>query len=211
MDFIPEEIARYAEAFTTAEPGILAELNRETWGKMMQPRMLSGHLQGRILAMLSRMIQPMNILEIGTFTGYSAICLCEGLKPNGRLTTIDVNEEYKAIIRKYVKKAGLEDKIELIIGNATEIIPGLSQNFDMVFIDADKENYSRYFDLVFGKVRQGGFIVADNVLWSGKVLSNDADAETMAIKKFNEKIKNRRDVEHILIPVRDGLMVTRKL
>ena len=210
MEFLPEEISVYTEAHTAAESEILARLNRETWQKMVQPRMLSGHLQGRVLSMLSHMIKPKRILEIGTFTGYSALCLSEGLTEEGKLITIDVNEEFESMIRRYIKEAGAEEKIELLIGDASTIIPGLQEKFDLVFIDADKENYCRYFDLVFEKVRKGGFIIADNVLWSGKVVEAKVDAETKALMDYNEKIQGDERVENVLFPIRDGLMICRK-
>ena len=211
MEFLPEKINQYVEDFTSQEDQILAELNKETWQKMVQPRMLSGHIQGRILSMISHMMNPKYILEIGTFTGYSAICLAEGLKEDGKVITIDVNEEFEDIIRRYIKASDNEDKIELKIGHANEVIPQLDMEFDLVFIDADKENYSNYYDLVFGKVSKGGFIVADNVLWSGKVIEDKVDTETQALKNYVEKINNDDRVENVLLPVRDGLMVCRKL
>ncbi len=210
MEFLPEKISQYSESHTSPESDILSRLNRETWSKMLVPRMLSGHLQGRVLSLLSYMVNPDCILEIGTFTGYSALCLSEGLKTNGKVITIDINEEFEDIIHRYVKEAGAENKIELIIGNALEIIPELNEVFDLVFIDADKENYSNYFDLVIDKVRKGGFIIADNVLWSGKVLDEKTDSETQAIKDYNVKILNDSRVENVLFPIRDGLMICRK-
>ena len=211
MEFLPEDISHYTESHSSPEPDLLARLNRETWSKMVQPRMLSGHLQGRVLSMLSHMIRPQRILEIGTFTGYSAICLSEGLAEGGRLTTIDVNEEFEDIIRRYIGEAGLEDRIELIIGDAAKIIPEINEDLDLVFIDADKENYSLYFDLVFPILRKGAYVIADNVLWSGKVLEEKTDAETQALKDFNEKILKDERVEQVLFPIRDGLMICRKL
>lgn len=213
MDFIAQEITDYAERFTTEEGTVLGELNRETYAKVMTPRMLSGHLQGQVLRMFSQMIRPNNILEIGTYTGYSALCLVDGLREGGKLYTIDVNEELHDIIRKYVSKAGKQDSIELKMGNALEIIPTLNVAFDLVFIDADKENYSNYFDLVFDKLNPGGFIIADNVLWSGKVLEDDSqlDKDTIALKAYARKIKADPRVEQVFIPIRDGLLVARKL
>lgn len=181
MEFLPEKISNYVEHHTTPESHALSELNRETWSKMVQPRMLSGHLQGRVLSMLSHMLRPKRILEIGTFTGYSALCLSEGLAEGGKLTTIDINEEFEDIIKRYLKEAGREDQIELKIGDAAEIIPSIEDELDLVFIDADKENYSRYYDLVIDRLRAGGIIIADNVLWSGKVLDEKTDAETQAL------------------------------
>ncbi len=213
MDFLPKDIGAYAESFTREEGGILSELNRETYAKVMTPRMLSGHLQGQVLRMFSQMIGPKNILEIGTYTGYSALCMVDGLQDGGKLITIDVNEELQDIIKKYVSKAGKNDQVELRIGNALEVIPTLDQKFDLVFIDADKENYSNYFDLVFDKLNVGGYIIADNVLWSGKVLEDDAvlDKDTIALKHYAQKIKADDRVEQVFLPIRDGLLLARKL
>ena len=197
----------------TKESSLLSELNRETWSKVLIPRMLSGHLQGRALSMLSKMIRPKRVLEIGTYTGYSAICLCEGLEQGGKLITIDINEELENMAISYFKKAAVKDKIQHFVGNAIDIIPTLDDGFDLVFIDADKENYSNYFDLVIDKMPVGGFIIADNVLWSGKVVkTTDAkDQETKAIKAFNNKVQNEERVENVLFPIRDGLMICRKI
>ncbi len=213
MDFLPHEIEAYAEKFTREEGEVLAELNRETYAKVMTPRMLSGHLQGQVLRMFSQMIKPQNILEIGTYTGYSALCMVDGLQPGGKLTTIDVNEELQEIITKYIRKANKEDVIEPLVGNALEIIPTLSLTYDLVFIDADKENYSNYFDLVFEKLNPGGYIIADNVLWSGKVLDDDSklDKDTIALKDYAKKIKADKRVENVMMPIRDGLLIARKL
>ncbi len=213
MDFLPKEIERYAEQFTTAESEVLAALNRETWAKVMTPRMLSGHLQGQALRMFSLMMRPANILEIGTYTGYSAICLAEGLRPGGKLITIDINEELHGMVQRYLERAGLNDRVEALVGNARDIIPTLPQTFDLVFIDADKENYATYFDLVIDRMSTGGFIIADNVLWSGKVLQPDSelDRETIALKDFARKLKDDSRVETVLLPIRDGLLVARKI
>ena len=213
MEFIAKEIEAYAEGFTREEGEILAELNRETYAKVMTPRMLSGHLQGQVLRMFSQMIKPNNILEIGTYTGYSALCMVDGLSESGKLTTIDVNAELQDIIKKYIDKAGKQNSIDLRIGNALEIIPTLNQTFDLVFIDADKENYSNYFDLVFEKLNPGGYVIADNVLWSGKVLENDADLDkdTIALKDYAKKIKADPRVENVMMPIRDGLLIAKKL
>ena len=210
MEFLPEKINTYTENHSEAESDLLSKLNRETWSKMVQPRMLSGHIQGRILSTLSHMIRPRRILEIGTFTGYSALCLAEGLTEDGKLFTIDVNEEFEEIIQRYLVESKMDGKIELKIGNALDIIPSLDEVFDLVFIDADKENYSNYYDLVFDKIRQGGYIIADNVLWSGKVVEENPDAETKALMDYNEKVHSDPRVENVLFPVRDGLMVCRK-
>ena len=212
MEFLPEDIQRYVEEHTLAENPLLQKLNRDTHANVMMPRMLSGHVQGRVLSMLSHMIRPVNILEIGTYTGYSAICMAEGLAPEGKLYTIDINEELEDMVRHYFKEAGIDSKVEYIIGNALEVIPGLDVSFDLVFIDADKINYSNYFDLVIDKVRQGGFIIADNVLWSGKVVKQGKiDKDTQALLDFNANVHTDERVENVLFPVRDGLMILRKL
>jgi len=211
MEFIDAQIQQYAEQFTSPETEALQKLNRETHAKVLMPRMLSGHLQGQFLSMLSKMIQPERILEIGTYTGYSAICLASGLKENGILHTIDVNEELEPMVRNYFAEAKVADKIQFHIGNAMEIIPSLHETFDLVFIDADKENYSNYFDLVIDKVRKGGFILADNVLWSGKVLEDKKDKDTAAIHAYNQKINTDPRVENVLVPIRDGIMIARKI
>ena len=211
MEFLPEQLELYVEEHTRNEDAVLKELDRETYQKVLSPRMLSGHLQGQVLRMLSMMIKPERILEIGTFTGYSGICLAKGLSPTGELHTIDINEELKPMVTSYFEKAGILDKVKYHIGNAIEIIPKLDFAFDIVFIDADKENYSNYFDLVISKVRQGGYIIADNVLWSGKVIQPNPDEETKAIMAFNDKVQADERVENVLVPVRDGLMVMRKL
>jgi caffeoyl-CoA O-methyltransferase len=212
MEFLDESLSGYIDDHTAAEPALLAELNRETWARVVMPRMLSGHLQGRVLSMLSHMISPSKILEIGTYTGYSAICLAEGLRPGGLLTTIDINDELEDMILRYIEKSGNGNRIKFIPGDATSIIPTLEGPFDLVFIDADKENYSLYFDLVIDKVRPGGFIIADNVLWSGNVLKqrDEMDDETKAIDDYNKKIGANPLVEHVIFPIRDGLMVCRK-
>ena len=213
MDFIAKEIEAYAETFTREEGEILAELNRETYAKVMTPRMLSGHLQGQVLRMFSQMICPKNILEIGTYTGYSALCMVDGLEEGGKLVTIDVNEELQDIIKRYVDKAGKQDAIDFRVGNALKIIPTLAMKFDLIFIDADKENYCNYFDLVFNQLNPGGYIIADNVLWSGKVLEDDSklDKDTIALKDYAKKIKSDSRVENVMMPIRDGLLIARKL
>lgn len=212
MEFIDENIEQYALAHSQPENSVLSKLNRETHAKVMQPRMLSGHMQGNFLTMISKMLKPVRVLEIGTYTGYSAICLAQGLIDNGKLYTIDVNEELEEMVKKYIKEAGLGDKINVLIGDAMKIIPSLKEQFDIVFIDADKKNYSNYYDLVFDKVRSGGYIIADNVLWSGKILDlqNNKDADTLLIDSFNKKVHQDERVEHMLLPLRDGLMIARK-
>lgn len=211
MNFLDPRLDEYAADHTAPEPALLAELARETHLKTTMPRMLSGHLQGRLLSLLSKLLQPDCILEIGTFTGYAALCLAEGLSGNGKLYTIDSNDETSSIARRYVTRAGMENKIELVGGNAMEIIPGMNMKFDLVFIDADKENYSHYFDMVIGKMNRGALIIADNVLWSGKVVEpvKANDHETKALMQFNDKIAVDTRVEHLLLPVRDGLMIMR--
>lgn len=213
MDFLSPQLAAYVEAHTSPESDVLKELNRETNARVLMPRMLSGHLQGQMLSMFSHMIQPKQILEIGTYTGYSAICLALGLQAGGCIHTIDINDELAPMVNRYIIKAGLRDKIKLYTGNALNIIPKFSETFDLVFIDADKTNYSNYYDLVFDKVRSGGYILADNVLWDGKVLEPESkmDADTKAIHSFNTKILNDKRVQHVLMPVRDGVMIVRKI
>lgn len=212
MNFLDPKLEEYAAMHTSEENEVLKKLNRETWAKMLMPRMLSGHIQGRVLSMFSHMIKPKHILEIGTFTGYSAICLAEGLADNGFLHTIEINDELEEFIKKYFQEAGMKEKIVLHIGNALEIIHNLNITFDLIFIDADKENYAAYYDLVFDKLNVGGFIIADNVLWSGKVLLDYEmlDTETKALVDFNTKIQNDNRVENVLLPIRDGLMIVRK-
>lgn len=213
MDFLPIDIDNYTCNHTKAESELLQKINRETNANVMMPRMLSGHLQGRVLSMLSNMIKPKNILEIGTYTGYSALCLAEGLSENGRLHTIDINEELENRVRDYFNQSKYAKQIDYYIGNALEIIPKLNVNFDLVFIDADKENYANYYNLVFDKINSGGYIIADNVLWSGKVLldKNKMDKDTKAIDEFNKIVQKDSRVENVLLPIRDGLMVVRKL
>lgn len=213
MEFLPEPLNNYVEKHTEAEPEHLYQLNRQTHLKVLQPRMLSGHLQGRVLSMFSHMIGPKRVLEIGTYTGYSALCLAEGLADNGEIHTIDINDELEAIIREHIKKAGMEQRVYLHFGNAIEIIPQIEGTFDLVFIDADKTNYSAYYDLVIDRVPSGGYLIADNVLWSGKVLDPqeiESDPDTGALVGFNEKIQSDPRVQNVLMPIRDGLMVIRK-
>jgi caffeoyl-CoA O-methyltransferase len=211
MDVINSELQLYAEKHTSAESDLQKKINRDTHVNVLRPRMLSGHLQGRFLAMISNMVRPNRVLEIGTYTGYSAICLAEGLKPGGRLYTIDINEELEETVRGYIAAAGMDEKIEYIIGDAQDVIPSIKEKFDLVFIDADKENYARYFDLVIDSVNLNGIILADNVLWSGKVLDEKPDKDTKAIIDFNLKIQNDARVENVLLPIRDGIMMMRKV
>jgi caffeoyl-CoA O-methyltransferase len=211
MNFLPEAIENYAQDHSQPEPDVLKALTHETWQKVLMPRMLSGHLQGRFLSMVSHLMSPSTILEIGTYTGYSAICLAEGLAAGGKLITIDINDELNWIRDKYVGLAGMAHCIESISGNALEIIPDLPGPFDLVFIDADKENYLNYFNLVLPKMKTGGLILADNVLWSGKVLNEPApsDIETRVLKEFNEAVVSDQRVQPVLLPLRDGLMCLR--
>ena len=212
MEFIPADIQAYVEAHSDQETALLAGLNRDTHAKVMMPRMLSGHLQGRILSMFSHMIRPKVVLEIGTYTGYSALCMAEGLAQGGKVITLDINEELEPMVRSYFAKAGVEHKMDYRIGNAMEIIPEIEEELDLVFIDADKKNYSNYYNLVIDKVRSGGFIIGDNVLWSGKVVNTEkkTDKDTQAILDFNRLVQEDDRVENVLFPVRDGLMVIRK-
>jgi len=211
MDFLGLELREYVESHTTAESDLLKKINRETFSKILMPQMLSGHLQGRVLALLSKMIKPSKILEIGTFTGYSAICMAEGLTKEGKLITIDINEELEERVRGYFEEAGLETIIDYRIGNALDIIPELDDKFELVFIDADKINYSRYFDLVIEKILPGSYIIIDNVLWSGKVVDeNISDKDTVAIREFNDMVEKESRVDNVLLPIRDGLMILRK-
>ena len=201
----------YIEAHTTNADAVLAELYRETHLHVMNPRMASGPVQGQFLQFVVQMLQPKRILEIGTFTGYSAICLAKNLPEGGRLTTIEANVEYEEIIRKYFDKAQVTNKIDLIFGDAKQVIPNLTDGFDLVFIDADKISYPTYYDLVIDKVNVGGFILADNVIWEGKVLNaNTKERDTQAIITFNDKVQNDPRVENVLLPIRDGLMMVRK-
>jgi len=213
MEFLDEDLQRYADEHTSPENDLLHEINRQTHLHVMKPRMLSGHLQGRLLAMFSQMIQPKQVLEVGTYTGYSAICLAEGLQQDGTLHTIDINEELEDRVRSYFRKAGLTGNIKYYIGNALDIIPTIEATFDLVFIDADKVNNGRYYDMVIDKVRAGGYIITDNVLWSGKILEKyrkKLDEDTAALLAFNKKVHDDPRVENILLPVRDGLLIARK-
>jgi predicted O-methyltransferase YrrM len=211
VSIIPEDLQRYVEQHTSPENELLRRVNRDTHAGVLRPRMLSGHLQGRLLAMISCMLRPSAILEIGTYTGYSALCLAEGLVEGGRLVTIDVNEELEDRVRATFAASPLGHQIDFRIGNALTVIRDLDGEFDLVFIDADKENYSAYYDLVLSKVRPGGIILADNVLWSGKVIQAKTDKDTKAIIDFNRKIQEDQRVENVLLPVRDGIMIIRKL
>ncbi len=211
MHFLPEEIENYATQHSEDEPVLLQELTKKTFLNVLQPRMLSGHFQGRLLSLLSKLIQPKTILEIGTYTGYATLCLAEGLQTNGTLHTIDVNEELQDLQREFFDRSGKGSQIIQHLGQALDIIPSLNTKFDLVFIDADKKNYANYFDLVIEKMNQGGIILSDNVLWSGKVIEEikQNDKQTQALMAYNQKIKNDPRVETLLLPIRDGLTVSR--
>lgn len=213
MEFLPKEIDEYVLKHTPKESEILYQINRETHLKVMQPRMLSGHFQGQLLKFLVEMIQPKSILEIGTYTGYSAIAMAEGLPENGKLITIDINLELEKMIDNFISTAKLKDKIVQLTGSALEIIPTLTQRFDLVFIDADKRNYKNYLDLVIDKVKSGGYILTDNVLWSGKVTlpNSQMDLDTKLINEYNEYVQSHPKLKSILLPVRDGLYLSRKI
>lgn len=212
MQFIPEELDAYVVKHSADEPELLQQLNRETKQKILQPRMLCGHYQGRLLSMISKLIRPSNILEIGTYTGYSAICLAEGLGDSGELHTIDINEELQDIQRKYFDKSGFGHQIFQHTGNALEIIPTLDITFDLVFIDADKENYSNYFNCIIDKLKPGGIILSDNVLWSGKIIEklDPEDIDTKSIIEYNTLLKKDHRIDTIVLPIRDGLSISRK-
>lgn len=210
MEFVDPQLQGYSESHTSPESELLRKINRDTHSDVLKPRMLSGHLQGRYLSMVSKMIRPKTILEIGTYTGYSALCLAEGLLADGKLITIDVNEELESRARGYFNQSEFSTKIDFRIGNALKIIPVLSGPFDLVFIDADKASYASYFDLIIDKVVTGGFILADNVLWSGKVINPNPDKDTQNILAFNTKVHNDPRVENVLLPIRDGILVMRK-
>jgi predicted O-methyltransferase YrrM len=214
MHFIPEALDHYVVKHSEDEPELLQQLNRETYQKILQPRMLSGHYQGRVLSMISKLVHPKNILEIGTYTGYSALCLAEGMQKDGELHTIDINEELIDFQRKYFDKSEYGNQIFQHLGNALEIIPKLNKTFDLIFIDADKENYCNYFDCIIDKLNTGGIILSDNVLWSGKILDTKFkkdDISTPALIKYNKLLKDDKRVETVLLPIRDGLTISRKL
>ncbi len=212
MEFITKELSNYCETNTSPESDTLAKLNRQTHIKIVSPRMLSGHLQGRFLSLLSKLYKPNLILEIGTYTGYSALCLAEGLTQNGKLISVDVNEETSAFAASFIKNTVFKNKIELVVADAKLYIPTITQPIDIVFIDADKKNYLTYYNLVINNLVKGGLLIADNVLWSGKITmpQQAMDKETLALYQFNEFIQNDTRVENILLPIRDGLMVVQK-
>lgn len=211
MDFLSEKLDEYVSNHSQKEPQILQDLNRETWQKVLAPRMLSGHFQGRVLSMISKLIRPTTILEIGTYTGYSALCLAEGLKSNGSLHTIDKNEELFDLQKKYFDKSNFKNQINQYVGNALEIIPSIEEKFDLVFIDADKTNYTNYFHLIIGKMNKGGVILSDNVLWSGKVVEKllPKDIDTAALLEYNKLMNSDPRIETVLLPIRDGLTISR--
>jgi predicted O-methyltransferase YrrM len=211
MSFLSEKLEDYVISHSQNEPQLLQQLNKETWQKILNPRMLSGTYQGRVLSMISKIINPKSILEIGTYTGYSALCLAEGLQKNGTLITIDKNEELEAFSKKYFNASNYKKQIEQLTGNALEIIPTINKKFDLVFIDADKANYSNYFHLIIDKMNPGGIILSDNVLWSGKVIEeikpNDIDTQELLV--YNKLLNNDERIETVLLPIRDGLTISR--
>ena len=211
-EFINKEILNYVELNSQQEPTLLKELNKETNLKILNPRMLCSSYQGRVLSIISKIIRPKNVLEIGTYTGYSALCIAEGLDKNGIIHTIDINEELKEIQNKYFKKSGFGNQIQQHIGNAIEIIPKINECFDFVYLDADKENYNEYFDLIIDKIVSGGVLICDNVLWSGKVLNtNHKDLITEKLIEFNQLVKKDKRLDSIILPIRDGLSICRKI
>ena len=211
MDFLPENIQKYISDISQSESPILKELNRYTNSKVILPRMLSGHVQGRFLSMISKLVNPEIIVEVGTYTGYSCLCLAEGLKKNGKIITIEKDEEFASIARKFFDRSKYKEKISLLIEDATTAIENISEKIDLAFIDADKVNYTKYYDMLFPKLKNGGLIVADNVLWSGKVTEDVSDNETQSIKNFNIKVKNDERVENLIVGIRDGIMVCQKI
>lgn len=210
MNFNPEDLNSYLLSFCDPESDLLKRIDRETQLEVLMPRMLSGHLQGRMLSMLSRIMAPRRILEIGTFTGYATLCFAEGLVGDGKIITLDINEELEDRVRGYFELSTVQHQIDYRIGNAVDIIPTLDEVFDIVFIDADKKNNGNYYNLVFEKVRSGGLIITDNVLWSGKVLTNINDTDTSNIHTFNQMVAADQRVEKLILPLRDGLFIARK-
>ena len=211
MHFLPEKLDNYVVTHSQKEPELLQQLSRETWQKVLAPRMLSGHFQGRVLSMLSKLINPKNVLEIGTYTGYSALCLAEGIQPKGQLHTIDTNEELYDLQRRYFDKSGFGNQIIQYTGNAINIIPKIDKTFDLVFIDADKQNYPNYLEIILPKLKSGSVILSDNVLWTGKVIEElqKGDKDTEALLKYNKMINEHSQLETVLLPIRDGLTITR--
>lgn len=210
MEILNEALQAYLESHTDPEPELLQKINRETYSKILRPQMLSGHYQGRVLSMFSKLLRPERILEIGTFTGYATICLAEGLGQGGLIYTIDNNNELEELQRKNFEASAFASNIRLHIGNALDIIPLLDEMFDLVFIDADKKNNYNYLELVLNKVRRGGLILVDNVLWKGKVFATDTDANTEIIRQFNARVARDERIEKLILPLRDGLMLIRK-
>ena len=211
MDFLPENIQKYISDNSQSESLILKELNRYTNSKVILPRMLSGHIQGRFLSMISKLVKPEIIVEVGTYTGYSCLCLSEGLKKNGKIITIEKNEEFASIAKKFFDRSKYKEKISLLVEDATIAIENINEKIDLAFIDADKLNYTKYYEMLFPKLKAGGLIVADNVLWSGKVTEDVSDNETQSIKNFNTKVKNDQRVENLIVGIRDGIMVCQKI
>jgi predicted O-methyltransferase YrrM len=211
MHFLPEKIDDYVVEHSQQEPKILQELSKETWQKVLNPRMLSGAYQGRILSMISKLIQPKVILEIGTYTGYSALCFAEGLTSEGKIITIDKNEELETLQNKYFEKSGFRNQITQKVGNALEIIPTIKEQFDLVFMDADKSNYINYFHLIIDKMKSGGIILSDNVLWSGKIVEklDPKDVDTKVLLEYNKLLNTDSRLETVLLPIRDGLTISR--
>ncbi len=211
MHFIPQALDDYVVAHSQPEPELLQELSKETWQKVLAPRMLSGHFQGRVLSMISKLIQPKTILEIGTYTGYSALCLAEGMHPEGELHTIDHNEELADFQKKYFDKSPWKNQLIRHTGEATKIIPTINKSFDLVFIDADKKNYPTYLELILPKLKSGSVILSDNVLWSGKVVEpvSEKDEDTQALVVYNQLVNNHPQLETVLLPIRDGLSISR--
>jgi caffeoyl-CoA O-methyltransferase len=211
MEILPDDLQKYLDMHCDPEPEALKTINRETYLKVLKPHMLSGHYQGRLLSMLSKMMQPKRILEIGTFTGYATICLAEGLTEDGIIHTIEVNREMEEMLNSHFKLTNVEKQVRLHFGPAEDVLNDLAEkNFDIVFIDADKKNNYRYFELVFDKVRSGGLIIIDNVLWKGKVYGEENDADTQAIRKLNDQVSVDSRVEKLILPVRDGILLIRK-
>jgi caffeoyl-CoA O-methyltransferase len=213
MHFLSEDLEDYVTAHSQDEPSLLAQLNKETYQKILLPRMLSGHFQGRVLSMLSKLIRPTSILEIGTYTGYATLCLCEGMQENGIVHTIDIKEELVDFQRKYFDQSPWGNQIVQHLGEAVGVIPTLDTKFDLVFIDADKENYLNYYELIVPKMNKGGIILSDNVLWSGKVVEplKEGDLSTKILLEYNQRLKNDPRVETVLLPIRDGLTLSRVL
>jgi len=212
MEFLEKNLAEYCENHTSPESELLSKLNRDTHVKVVSSRMLSGHLQGRVLSFISKLQKPTFIVEVGTYTGYSALCLAEGLSENGKLLSIDVNEETSYYAQSFINQSVYKNKIDLVVADAKAVIPDIAEPIDLVFIDADKKNYLSYYHLLIEKLSTGGLIIADNVLWSGKITmpASDMDRETLALHEFNNFIQNDERVENMLLPIRDGLMVIRK-